>query len=112
MKNNFTKGTFELFDMGGWCNSWETGISNADCLHHILGRVSNSPYNAAPLNNFNDHMPEGRKKLQPLTSQSVIKEYLIKTKEHLDNIGYLPTDKDLQFLKDNAKYYEKDSNKL
>ena len=106
MKNDFYKGVFELFDKGGYCDSWETGMSNADCIHHVLGRCSNSPYNAAPLNNFNDHMPEGRKNLPPLSSQAVKSKYLQKTKSHLDEIGYLPTEKDLEFLYLHKKYYE------
>ena len=99
MKNNFPQEVFDLFDFGGYCPSWETGINNADCLHHILGRVSDSPYNAAPLNNQYDHMPEGRKGLQPLSSQIVRSTYLKKTKKYLDAIGYKPNENDLKFLK-------------
>jgi hypothetical protein len=105
MKNNFTYETFELFDFGGYCPSWETGMNNSDCLHHILGRVSNSPYNACPLNNQYDHQPEGRKGLSPLSSQIVRSKYLKKTKKYLDAVGYKPTPKDLEFLKTNEKYY-------
>lgn len=105
MQNDFHKGVFELFDHGGYCLSWETGLPNADCLHHILGRCSNSPYNAAPLNNFNDHMPEGRKGLPPLSSKEVREKYLQSTKNYLDEIGYLPTEKDLKFLEEYKKYY-------
>ena len=109
MKNNFSKETIELFFSGGWSPSWETGINNSDCLHHILGRVSNSPYNAAPLNNFLDHMPEGRKELLPLSSQIVISKYLKKTKKYLDAINYKPNKKDLEFLEKYKKYYENSS---
>jgi len=106
MRNNFSEKTRELFAPFGWCMSWETGINNTDCLHHILGRCSNSPYNAAPLNNKNDHQPEGRKDLQPLSSQTVRSTYLKKTKKHLDSIDYIPTEKDKEFLKENIKYYQ------
>jgi len=109
MKNDFTYETFALFDFGGYCPSWETGINNSDCLHHILGRVSNSPYNAAPLNNFLDHMPEGRKELLPLSSQIVQKQYLKKTKKYLDVLGYKPNKEDLEFLEKYKKYYENSS---
>ena len=105
MKNNFSKETIELFFSGGWSPSWETGINNADCLHHILGRVSNSPYNAAPLNNFLDHMPEGRKGLLPLSSQIVQKQYLKKTKKYLDVLGYKPNKEDLEFLEKYKQLY-------
>ena len=105
MKNNFPQWVFELFDFGGYCLSWETGMNNSDCLHHILGRVSNSPYNAAPLNNFLDHQPEGRKGLLPLMSQKVKSQYLKKTKKYLDGIGYIPKEKDVKFLNKYVKYY-------
>ena len=105
MNNDFAKKTYDLFDYGGYCPNWENGMSNADCLHHILGRCSNSPYNAAPLNNKYDHQPEGRVGLPPLSSQIVRSKYLKKTKKYLDKIGYQPTPEDLEFLKANAKYY-------
>lgn len=105
MKNNFSQATRDLFDMGGYCRSWESGRNWADCLHHILGRVSSSPYNAAPLNNIYEHQPEGRKHMSPLTSQEVVSKYLNKTKEYLDEIGYKPNNKDLEFLKKYEKYY-------
>lgn len=106
MINNFTDKTRNLFDMGGYVMSWESGRNDADCLHHILGRISNSPYNACPLNNFREHQPEGRKGLEPLSSQGVRSRYLSKTKVYLDSIDYKPTEQDLQFLETNKKYYE------
>ena len=105
MKNNFPKEVYELFDFGGYCPSWETGMNNANCLHHILTRVSNSPYNAAPLNNKNDHMAEGRRNMLPLSSQIVISKYLKKTKRYLDGIGYKPNEKDSEFLNKYKNYY-------
>jgi hypothetical protein len=74
-------------------------MNNADCLHHCLGRCSNSPYNAVPLNNFKDHQPEGRRNMLPLSSQIMISKYLKKTKKYLDGIGYKPNEDDLKFLK-------------
>jgi len=106
MKNNFDQSTYELFDLGGYCMSWETGINNADCLHHICGRCSNSPYNAAPLNNRNDHMPEGRKQSTAINSEETKIKYLQKTKKYLDSINYKPNKEDLAFLENNAKYYK------
>ena len=105
MKNNFNQKTYDLFDFGGYCRDWEDGGNDADCLHHILGRVSNSPYNAAPLNNFRNHQPEGRKDLPAIHSLKVEKRYLIKTKFFLDSIGYEPTKKDKEFLEKYNDYY-------
>ena len=105
MQNNFSPHTRSLFDMWWYCYSWETGTNDADCIHHILGRVSNSPYNAAPLNNFRDHQPEGRKGLPAIHSFLVRKKYLISTASYLDSIDYIPTKKDLEFLETNKKYY-------
>ena len=109
MKNPFPKWVFELFDKGGFSNNWDNlGTSDADCLHHILGRCSSSPYNAAPLNNSRDHMPEGRNAqgYPHISSPHVVKEYLKKTKEHLESIGYQPKPKDLEFLKKFDEYYK------
>ena len=70
-----------------------------------MGRTSDSPYNAAPLNNFKDHQPEGRRGLLPLSDFRTRQKYLQKTKRYLDDIDYKPTDKDILFLKTHAKYY-------
>jgi len=106
VNNNFTAKTRELFDMGGYCRSWESGRCDANAGHHILRRISNSPFNYAPLNNAREHMPEGRKNLPDIHSFEVRKKYLIKTKEYLNEIGYIPTENDLKFLESNKKYYE------
>ncbi len=92
--------------MWWWCYSWESWRNDADCLHHILGRVSNSPYNACPLNNAREHQPEWRRDLEALSSFVVRSKYLQKTKIYLDELGYIPTEKDLKFLVENEKYYE------
>ena len=105
MKNDFSEKNRDLFDFGGYSIDWEDGRNDADCLHHILGRVTNSPYNAAPLNNFRTHQPEGRKGLLPLSSQTVRSNYLKKTKQHLEDVGYKPNEKDLEFLETNKQYY-------
>ena len=109
MKNNFPQKARDLFDKGGYMNSWDNhGTSDADCLHHILGRCSNSIYNAAPLNNFRDHMPEGRNAqgYPSLSSPLVISRYLKKTKKYLDSIEYIPNENDKEFLKKYTKYYK------
>lgn len=114
MKNNFPQWVFDLFDNGGWFPSWESDC-NADCLHHVMGRISSSPYNACPLNNFRDHLPEGRTNLnlKGINSPEMRVKYLNKTKKYLDKAGYEPKKKDLKFLEDNKKYYEnKTSSKI
>jgi len=105
MDNNFTQKTFDLFDMDGYCMSWETGKNNADCLHHVFGRISNSPFNAAPLNNKSDHMPEGRKSMLSLSSLKIRKQFLNKTKKYLESIDYQPTKNDLKFLQKYKSFY-------
>lgn len=107
MKNNFNQKTRDLFDFGGYSQDWEDGRNDADSLHHILGRTSNSPYNAAPLNNFRNHMPEGRKNLPSIHSFEVRQKYLLKTEKYLGSIDYEPNEKDLEFINEHKKYYEK-----
>lgn len=107
MKNSFSDRTRELFDFGGYAQDWEDGVNDADSLHHILKRISSSPYNVAPLNNKRNHMPEGRKTLPDIHSFDVRVKYLAKTKRYLDSIGYVPNKNDLQFINNNKKYYEK-----
>lgn len=94
-----------LFFGDGYCNDWEDGRNDANCLHHCLGRVSNSAYNAVPLNNFRNHMPEGRKNLLPINSFNTRYKYLKKTKEYLDNIKYIPNEKDIEFLEKYKHFY-------
>ena len=106
MLNNFPNKVRELFDRGGWMDDWEDGHNDANALHHICKRVSSSPYNAAPLNNKRNHMPEGRKDLPAIHDKKVERKYLQKTKMYLDSIGYEPTDQDIEFLEINKKMYE------
>jgi hypothetical protein len=105
MKNDFSPQTRELFDQGGYMTDWEDGRNDANALHHIAGRVSDSPYNAAPLNNARNHQPEGRKHLDSIHSHACRKRLLHKTKKYLDEIGYKPTKEDLEFL-EKVKIYD------
>lgn len=91
--------------MGGYCKDWEDARNDSDSIHHILGRVSNSPYNAAPLNNARNHQPEGRRFQKSIHSFEVRSKYLIKTKKYLDSIEYKPDKKDLEFLNTYSGYY-------
>lgn len=111
MLKEFSQKTRELFDQGGYMVSWESGRNDANCLHHILTRVSNSPYNACPLNNQREHAPEWRKGLPALSAYSVRRKYLLSTKRYLESIGYKPTTHDLKFIENNIKYYEQEPGK-
>jgi len=107
MRNNFKPETRELFFDEGWQMDWETGRNNADCLHHIMKRMSSSPYNAAPLNNFTTHNPEWRssKGLPSIHSKETTKKFLNRTKKFLEDIEYTPDDKDLEFIKKYEEFY-------
>jgi len=112
MKNNFTPETRELFDLGNYCMDWEDGQNDADCLYHICGRVSSSPYNAAPLSNFRTHWPEWRTShnYPHVHSFEVRKRLLNKTRKFLKKAGYQPNDDDLAFLEKFKKYYDTNIN--
>lgn len=100
LKNNFTEETRELFIWNNEC--WYCGMNHWDCLHHILGRVSNSPLNAAPLNNFDCHIGNGK-----LTLFEEKKKLLKKTLVYLFDSGYTLTKKDKIFKKEYYRYYER-----
>jgi len=106
MRNDFPSKVYDLFDLGGYALDWEDGRNDADCLHHILGRESNSPFNAAPLNNLRNHLPEGRGQLGAIHSREYRKKLLTKTKHYLEMIGYVPNKKDLLFLEKFKEYYD------
>ena len=99
LKNNFTDETRELFMFNYecfWClqNHW-------DCIHHIHGRESISPYNACPLNNFECHIGNGL-----LATNEGKRKLSLKVKSYLNNINYQATKDDKLFLKKYKKYYE------
>lgn len=54
-----------------------------------------------------DHQPEWRKNLPSIHSFEVRQKYLIKTKEYLDSIWYVPNEKDLKFITQYGKYYKR-----
>jgi hypothetical protein len=99
LKNAFSEDTRWLFAYNYYCfycntNGW-------DALHHIVGRKSNSPLNAAPIHNHSCHI--GNFKLDSFEMRSLL---LKKTKIYLDENNYEYTEKDLKFLEANSKYYE------
>jgi hypothetical protein len=71
-----------------------------DALHHIVGRESNSPYNASTIHNIKCHIGNGK-----LETFEVRAELLKKTKQFLDDEGYSPTPEDLEFLKKHERLY-------
>jgi len=98
-KNDFSEETRELFIWNKEC--WFCGMTHSDCLHHILNRVSDSPLNAAPLNNFSCHIGNGK-----LSQFKIRKKLLKKTLEYLKESGYTLTKKDKAFKKEYSRYYE------
>ena len=99
MRNNFTERTRELFIFNNEC--WWCGQSHANCLHHILSRVSISPLNAAPIGNFECHIGNG--KLSLFESK---KKLLAKTLNFLLESDYRLTEEDKLFKAKYSKYYE------
>ncbi len=98
LKNDFTEETRELFFWNQKC--WWCGANHWDCLHHILGRISNSPLNAAPVNNFDCHIGNGK-----LSRFEAKKDLLKKTLEYLLESGYVLTKEDKQFKSKYKRYY-------
>lgn len=98
MKNPFSEKTRWLFVQDGYVKCFECGRNQAE-LHHILGRISNSPLNAIPLcrkchNAGNIHSPEKER------------EYLNKTFRYLVEINYIMTKKDGEFGKTYLHLYD------
>lgn len=100
LKNDFPKSVYRLFTFNYEC--WWCGKNHWNCLHHILGRVSNSPLNSAPLNNFNCHIGNGQ-----LSHHEIIEKLLHHTLQYLLQSGYRLTEKDRKFIKENEKYYKR-----
>src|SRR3990167_8781389 len=98
MKNDFKEKDRELFFWTTGC--WVCRKNHADCLHHILNRVSDSPLNAAPINNFDCHIGNGKLSL----FETKIK-LLKKTLDYLLENDYELTKKDRDFMKKYEKYY-------
>ncbi len=99
LKNSFSDETRLLFE---WpCECWWCGQSHANSLHHILGRLSDSPLNAAPINNLECHIGNGK-----LSRYSIKKRFLQKTKQYLLENNYKFTKEDKLFIKKYNKYYD------
>lgn len=99
LRNPFTPDTRELFREHyncQWC-----GMSGADALHHIMGRVSPSPLNAGPIHNHKCHIGNGT--LENDESRSML---LKATYKYLMSEGYRLTDTDLEFYEQYERLYE------
>lgn len=98
LRNPFSKATRELF-VGKirciWCK-----LPGWDVLHHIMGRVSDSPCNASPIHNLKCHIGNGS--LDSFENRS---KFLKDTRDFLDSIGYDYTEKDRDFMDKYENYY-------
>lgn len=93
LKNPFSQATRELFRI--W-ECWECGQNGTATggleLHHITGRTSSSPFNAAPLcHHCHERVTHAREEEA---------RYFLKTQKWLLANFYQPTDKDLAFVSD------------
>ncbi len=98
MKNEFSDKTKDLFFWNKNC--WWCNHSHADCFHHILGRISESPLNVAPLNNMICHIGNGK-----LNTEEARTMLLQKTLNYLLSNDYKLTENDLKFIQKYKKYY-------
>lgn len=83
---------------------WWCGRSHANCFHHIQGRSSafaDSILNAAPLNNFECHLPIHGK----IRRKEYRVNFLQKTLSYLLPQGYELTEKDKGFIRDFQEEY-------
>ena len=99
LRNAFSEETRELYTFNYecfWC-----GQNHWNCLHHILGRVSDSPLNSCPLSNFECHIGNGK-----LDTFDVQKMLLKKTEAYLLKQGYVLTRQDKEFKKKYERYYK------
>ena len=98
LRNSFTHQTRDLFFYKYDCDF--CSMNGWDALHHIVGRESNSPYNASTIHNIKCHI--GNSLLEQFDMKSML---LKRTKKFLDDEGYVPTPADLEFLKKHERLY-------
>lgn len=91
LQNPFHPETRDLFRNAGGC--WNCGAVRFDALHHILKRVSSSPFNCAPLHNRDCHLDRG-----DIHDRIVRKKYLHMTSRFLRRAGYKATGDDIRFI--------------
>ena len=98
LRNPFSKETRQLFE-DCWHCCW-CGTNGVDALHHIMGRVSSSPLNAAVIHNLKCHI--GNAALDSFENRSRL---LKATLKYLLSIGYRLTDEDKAFKEKYNNYY-------
>lgn len=99
MSNSFSPETRDLFLWNKEC--WWCSRTHANVLHHILGRVSSSPLNVAPINNNECHLGNGK-----LSTFETRKLFLKKTLDYLKKENYSMTKEDKLFMKKFSQYYK------
>jgi len=99
MSHEFSPKTRDLFFWNKEC--WWCSQQHASALHHILGRVSSSPLNVAPINNNQCHLGNGK-----LSQYETRKLFLKKTLDYLKKENYKFTKEDFLFMKKFAQYYK------
>jgi hypothetical protein len=98
LKNNFSDETREIFVWTYEC--WVCGMNRQDAAHHILGRISASPLNFAPVHNTRCHIGNGN-----LSTFVMQNQLLKKTFDFLQRRKYLLTAEDKKFIKNNIRHY-------
>jgi len=99
MNNEFSPKTRDIFFWNNVC--WACGKQHANCIHHTMGRCSNSPLNASPINNMICHIGNGK-----LSTYETRKLFLKKTLEFLKKENYKFTKEDKFFMKKFSQYYK------
>jgi hypothetical protein len=97
LKNEFSINTRHIFLYVTACFNCGKSSEGLE-LHHILGRISNSPLNACPLCKF-CHESTAR-------NYEKKKEYLVTTIKFLLANGYEFTEKDILFFNENKLLYK------
>lgn len=106
--NYASKNNFDRDELARWWSHqnicWRCGLWHADCFHHVCGRSSrhaDSILNAAPLNNFDCHLPFHGE----ITKRRNRVIFLERTIAHLLGQGYELNDNDRGFIADHIEEY-------
>jgi len=100
MKNDFDRGHLQNWYLYNY-KCWWCGRNSWNCFHHVLGRVSNSILNSAPLCNETCHLNIHGK----IRKTENVRILLDKTLKYLLSQGYVFNDNDKKFIEKNQKYY-------
>ena len=100
MNNDFNYQLLTDLFLFGRHKCWKCLKPHADCFHHILKRVSNSPLNAAPLNNWECHLYD-----PDIHTEETRIKYLKMTYEFLIDERYKLKKEDIKFIFSYKEYY-------